>query len=111
MLRRLFERCVHLVPWDLFLCRRPTVPKPHYRPLYGESLEHRWVLSLDLPGLQLVDPTVDHFDRQIIYLDFDGEENVTYRGPVTVGPFDVPAFQAPRTLAGQEADIISEVVR
>ena len=65
-------------------------------------------IAPDLPGLRLVDPDISNWQGQIIYLDFDGEQNVTYHGPVTVGPFDVPAFQAPGELAGQEQAIIAE---
>ena len=65
----------------------------------------------DLPGLRLVDPDISNWQGQIIYLDFDGQQNVTYDGPVTVGPFDVPAFSLDSTpLAGQEQQVIDEVV-
>jgi hypothetical protein len=64
----------------------------------------------DLPGLRLVDPDISNWQGQIIYFDFDGEEGVTYDGTVTVGPFDVPAFQACGELAGQEQAIITEVL-
>jgi hypothetical protein len=48
---------------------------------------------------------------QVIYLDFDGAQNVTYHGLMTVGPFDVPAFSlAGTTLAGQEQTVITDVV-
>jgi hypothetical protein len=64
----------------------------------------------ELPGLQLVDPNISSWNGQIIYLDFDGAEDVIYNGPVTVGPFDVPAFDAPGELAGQEDLIISQIL-
>jgi len=64
----------------------------------------------DLPGLYLVDPDPSNLQGQVIYLDFDGAEEVTYNGPVTVGPFDVPAFQAPGELAGQEQTIIDQIL-
>jgi hypothetical protein len=60
----------------------------------------------DLPGLELTDPDPANLAGQIIYLDFDGAHDVIYNGPITVGPFDVPAFQAPGGLAGQEQPII-----
>ena len=63
-----------------------------------------------LPGLVLVDPDISNWQGQVIYLDFDGAEDVTYNGPVTIGPFDVPAFQAPGELAGQEQTIIDQVL-
>jgi len=75
-----------------------------------QVLEPRLLLSASLPGLHLVDPTVDQFDGQVIYLDFDGEEDVTYNGPVTVDNIDVPAFAAPGDLAGQEQTIIAHVL-
>ncbi len=64
----------------------------------------------DLPGLQLVDPDICAWNGQIIYLDFDGQENATYDGPVNVGPFDVPAFQASGDSAGREQEIINQVL-
>jgi len=45
--------------------------------------------SVEIPGMVLVDPRPDQFEGQVIYLDFDGAQGVTYDGPVTVGPFDV----------------------
>lgn len=66
--------------------------------------------SVSLGGLCLVDPLADYFPGQVIYLDFDGANNVNYRGPVTVGPFDVPPFKAPEALAGQEEVIVSAVL-
>ncbi|MBI4307637.1 MAG: LEPR-XLL domain-containing protein, partial [Chloroflexi bacterium] len=63
-----------------------------------------------LPGLHLVDPPVDRFDGQAIYLDFDGAEDVDYNGPVTIENIDVPAFSAPGSLVGQEQAIIAEVL-
>ena len=63
----------------------------------------------DLPGLQLVNPDTSNWEGQIVYLDFDGAEDVVYSGPVTVGPFDVPGFAVPAELAGQEEAIISEI--
>ena len=67
-------------------------------------------IAPDLPGLYLIDPDPSNLQGQIIYLDFDGAEDVVYNGPVTVGPFDVPAFQAPDELAGQEEAIIEQVL-
>ena len=64
-----------------------------------------------LPGLQLVDPDTIRWAGQVIFLDFDGAKDVTYNGPVTVGPFDVPAFLLEGTpMAGQEQQVIAEVV-
>ena len=62
-----------------------------------------------MPGLTLVDPSTD-VTGQIIYLNFDGADDVIYNGPVTVGPFDVPAFEAPGELAGQKEEVIASVL-
>jgi len=75
----------------------------------GVPRETEW-MAPDLPGLYLVDPDPANLAGQIIYLDFDGAENVTYKGPVTVGPFDIPAFQGRGELAGQEQAIVTEVL-
>ena len=64
----------------------------------------------ELPGLILADPDIRSWQGQIIYLDFDGAEGVVYNGPVTVGPFDVPAFTAPAGIEGQEEQIIAAVL-
>jgi uncharacterized repeat protein (TIGR01451 family) len=63
-----------------------------------------------LPGLAPVSTTTGDLAGQVFYLDFDGAANVTYHGALTVGPFDVPAFQAPGALAGQEQAIIAGVL-
>jgi len=64
-----------------------------------------------LPGLYLVDPTVDYFDGQIIYLDFDGEQDVTYNGPVVIEGINIPEFTAESAgLGGQESEIISQIL-
>jgi len=85
--------------------QRHVTPEPML-----EQLEPRLLLSVSLPGLHLVDPTVSRFDGQIIYLDIDGEENVTYNGPVTVENIDVPAFSAPGAFVGQEEAIIAQIL-
>ncbi|MCH8193910.1 MAG: LEPR-XLL domain-containing protein, partial [Planctomycetes bacterium] len=60
-----------------------------------------------LPGLRLADP-LTNFQDQVIYLDFDGAKDAVYNGPVTVGPFDVPAFSLEGTqLAGLGGDVIT----
>ena len=64
-----------------------------------------------LPGLTPVDTTPPEVAGQVVYLDFDGAQNITYHGLLTVGPFDVPAFTLEGTpLAGQEGAIISAVL-
>jgi len=75
-----------------------------------EQRESTPQVTLDLPGMHLVDPSTD-LDGQTVYLDFDGEEDVVYNGPAIAGPFDVPAFSLDGTeLAGQEQQIIEQVV-
>ena len=64
----------------------------------------------DLPGLQLVDPDICSWQGQIVHLDFDGAEDVTYNGPVTVEGIDVPALAGSGNLSGQEESIITGVV-
>ena len=65
----------------------------------------------DLPGLRLVDPDISNWQGQVIYLDFNGAKGVTYHGPVTIGPFDIPAFSLEGTSwAGCEQTVITETV-
>ena len=66
--------------------------------------------ALDLPGLELVDADPAPLAGQIIYLNFDGATKAVYDGPVTVGPFDVPAFQAPDRWAGQEQTLVAQTL-
>jgi hypothetical protein len=61
--------------------------------------------------MHLVDPSVDRLDGQIVYLDFDGAEKVTYNGPLKVEGIGVPAFRAPGELAGQEQVIVASVLQ
>ena len=56
--------------------------------------------------MHLADPTVDRFQGQVVYLDFDGQEDVTYNGPVMLEGIDVPAFRLPGALAGREEVVI-----
>ncbi len=84
--------------------------RSQFSPIVVEQLESRILLSVELPGMHLVDPVVDRFDGQVIHLDFDGQEDVTYNGPVVVEDIDVPVFRAPDGLAGQEDAIIADVV-
>jgi hypothetical protein len=77
----------------------------------GSISTHATLVAPELPGLRLVDPDTSNWLGQVIYLDFDGEQNVTYHGPVTVGPFDAPAFFLAGTpLAGQEQTVVTQVV-
>ena len=65
----------------------------------------------ELPGLIPVDTTPEDIAGQIVFLDFDGAQNVVYNGPIIVGPFDVPAFSPEDTaLPGQEEAVISDVL-
>jgi len=63
-----------------------------------------------LPGLQLIDLDVSSFRGQVFYLDFDGENNVTYDGPVRIDGLDISPFSTPNYL-GDESTIISTVIR
>ncbi|MBN2137174.1 MAG: LEPR-XLL domain-containing protein, partial [Sedimentisphaerales bacterium] len=66
--------------------------------------------NLSVPGLHIVEPGGGNFDGQVVYLDFDGEENVTYSGPVTISGLNVPAFSAPGDLRGHEQSVINSVL-
>ncbi len=63
-----------------------------------------------LPDLRLVNPDSACLSPQLVYLDFSGAADVVYDGPVTVGPLDIPAFQAPEDLRGQEPQIMARVL-
>ncbi|MBN1509649.1 MAG: LEPR-XLL domain-containing protein, partial [Sedimentisphaerales bacterium] len=76
----------------------------------GASSTTTSLVAPDLPGLVLLDPDISNWQGQIVYLDFDGEQDAVYNGPVTIGPFDVPAFQPVGELAGQEQVIIDQVL-
>jgi len=58
----------------------------YQRAIRMEALEDRRMLSFgsypEIPGMVLVDPVEGQFEGQVVYLDFDGAENVTYNGPV-----------------------------
>lgn len=62
--------------------------------------------TVTLSGMHLVDPAADHFDGQCVYLDFDGGEDVTYNGPITVEGINVPAFVAVGHLFGQRGPFV-----
>ncbi len=70
------------IRWRLASRRNP----PRFRRLRYEALEARCLpsggnLLLTLPGMQLANPDSSHFEGQLIYLDFDGAQNVAYNGP------------------------------
>ncbi|MBM4047765.1 MAG: hypothetical protein FJ279_21895, partial [Planctomycetes bacterium] len=53
----------------------------------------------------------DSSTTQVVYLDFDGAENVDYAGPVSAADVDVPAFSLERFgLAGQEQQVVEAAV-
>jgi len=64
----------------------------------------------ELAGLEPVGTTAADVAGQIIYLNFDGAEGIVYNGSVTVGPFDVPAFDLSGELVGQEQTIIASLL-
>ena len=53
------------------------------------------------------DPVHDQFKGQIVYLDFDGAEGVTYNGPVTVE--DINATNLPATVEDAEPVLATEI--
>ncbi len=55
-------------------------------------------------------PSFNTVVDQLFYLDFDGAFDVTYEGPITIPDVDVPAFQAPDYLQGQEDEIIGSLL-
>ncbi len=57
-----------------------------------------------------LDPARARQDRQLIVLDVDGAVDITYDGPVHLDGIDVPAFQAPQHLTGQEAEILESLL-
>jgi hypothetical protein len=62
-----------------------------------------------LPGMELQEADLTRLRGQIVYLDFAGQEDVSYDGPVAAGPLNVPAFVAPGPLAGTERAIEAEI--
>ncbi|MCU0917706.1 MAG: choice-of-anchor D domain-containing protein, partial [Planctomycetes bacterium] len=62
------------------------------------------------PTLVRAASDLSNWQGQVVYLDFDGATGVTYEGPVTVGPFEVPAFRVPGEPAGQEQAIIRQIL-
>lgn len=78
-----------------------------------EPLEPRVLLSVSTPalaGMHLADSDITNWQGQIVYLDFDGQADVTYDGAVNVGPFDIPTYQAPQPQQGQEEAIQAQVL-
>ena len=67
--------------------------------------------NLSLAGMHLIDPSDGQFEGQVVYLDFDGAREITYNGPVVIERIDVPSFQLPKELAGQEAIVIDRLLQ
>ena len=68
-----------------------------------EALEGRLLLdSVEcLPGLVGPSDLPKYTAGQVVYLDFDGAEDVTYHGPITIEDLDILAFSlAGTSLAG-----------
>ena len=80
---------------------RPARP----RKMLLEPLESRLLLSGDAQLLPVpaLDPYVNNLAGQVVYVDHDGASGVTYDGPVRIEGIDVPAYQAPASLAGEAA--------
>lgn len=51
------------------------------------------------------------FEGQIVYLDFDGSNDVMYSGPVVIDGINVPNFRFPGELAGQEQIVIDSLTQ
>ena len=87
-------------------------------PRRAEALEERLVLSatdwVAMGPFLTINGQVEHIDLleqrvllstqcgREMYLNFDGARDVSYDGPVRLEHLDVPSFQAPGELAGQE---------
>jgi hypothetical protein len=67
-------------------------------------------VSPETPALRLVVDDPAALAGQVFYLDHDGASDVTYDGPVHVDHLEIPAFQAPGDLAGQEAAVVDLVL-
>ena len=116
-----------------FKCRKPRLPRR--KQLLFEPLEPRLLLSGDpfhtaalatagvdltlrlghqdgVETRQLLDTDAgeSYFRGQVVYLDADGAQDVTYQGPVTVADIDVSAFQAPEHFTGQEQAILESLL-
>ncbi|MEZ6121301.1 MAG: hypothetical protein R3C28_32695, partial [Pirellulaceae bacterium] len=64
-----------------------------------------------IAGLELVADDFSKVSGQVIFLDFDGAEDVSYDGPVHIDGISIPAFDtSPIGLAGLEPEIIASVV-
>lgn len=66
--------------------------------------------TVAISGMHLVDPTIDYFNGQVVYLDFDGEENIAYDGPVTIEGIDIPGFAVPGHLSIQEEAFVDQIL-
>jgi len=109
-LRELYGSVFHRMREHEARLADPLAGRCYFRGI--EQLEPRLLLSVapTLPGLQLVDPDNTRIDGQVVVLDFDGADDVDYRGPVEVSDIDVPAFRASGVLAGQEQEIIGQTL-
>ncbi|MFC1604216.1 Calx-beta domain-containing protein [Planctomycetota bacterium] len=88
-----------------------SLPQASMSDTFGQP-EPKPQVNVDLSGMHLVDPSVDRFDGQIVYLDFNGANNVAYNGLVTVEGIDVPAFSAESLgFAVQEDEIVQIVTQ
>src|SRR5688572_980633 len=61
-------------------------------------------------GTSKLDSPASEFDGQVVYLSFNGAEDVDYEGPISIGDIDVAAFGAPGGLQGEESAIIASTV-
>jgi hypothetical protein len=63
-----------------------------------------------LPGLVLMDSDLGALGGQLVYLDTDGAQDLTYDGPIQIDGIDIAPFRAPGELAGQEDAILQETL-
>lgn len=91
---------------------RSTNHKSIKRRKSGKSdSSHAFAASVEILEDRTLLTVPESQEVQVIYLDFDGAENVTYDGPVTVEGIDIPEFSTTAAgLSGQEALIISKTV-
>ena len=100
-----------LVPVDAVqTAASERVDSPHLEPAVSpwSSVDAQGTYPI-LRGMRLIDPSEGQFEGQVVYLDFDGANEVTYTGPVVIEGINVPSFRLPGELAGQEQVVIDSL--
>jgi hypothetical protein len=90
--------------------RRVARPVPFGARQHFDRLEDRVMLSSAPVDEALRDLTHAQPTRQLFYLATRGAADVDYRGPVAVNDIDVPLFEAPGALNGQEQEVLSSML-